>query len=106
MSTTVTADFFVPVGSEKRVLAPALPVSDYTDDLDANFVRAYRGIVPIEAGRGLYRDIATAAEETAAARADPTVATEAVSSIPADANFAVANSASMQTDVLLAREFV
>jgi hypothetical protein len=61
--------------------------------------------VSIEAGTGLDQDTAGAAEVTAAARADPTMPWEALSSRPADANFALANSASTRTDALLAREF-
>ena len=66
MPTTVAADFFVPVGSEKRVLTEPM-VSDFSDDFDASFGRARPGTVPIEVGRGLYRHSASAAEVTAAA---------------------------------------
>ena len=83
-------------------------VPDFSGDFDASFgaaSQAYGGIVSIEAGTGLDRDSAGAAEATAAARADPTMPMEALSSMPADADLALANSASMRTDFLLAREF-
>jgi hypothetical protein len=104
MSTTVRADFFVPVGSDKRVLAAPM-VADFSGDFAADFASASRGIAPVEAGTWLDRDTAAAAEATAAARADPRIAREAVSSIRADANLALANAASAQADAPLAREF-
>jgi hypothetical protein len=111
MSTTVTAEFIVPVGCGKQmVTAPMVP--DFSRDFDGSFGPAYRaygsygGIVSIEARTGLARDTAGAAEATAAARADPMIPREALSSVRADASLAVANSGSMRTDALLTREFV
>jgi hypothetical protein len=108
MSTTVSADFSVPVGSEKRVLATPPMVPNFSGDFDASFApayQAYRGVVAIEVGTGLYRDAATAVEATAAARSALTIASEAVSSSPADANFAFAYSAGIQPGAALAGEF-
>jgi hypothetical protein len=104
MSTTVIANFLVPVAARNRVLAaPMMP--DFSGDFSADFAPAHRGIAAIEAGMRLHRDTAAGAEAPAAARADPTIQREALSLAPANANFALTNSASGRADARFAGEF-
>jgi hypothetical protein len=109
MSTTVRADFFVPVESGKQVLAGP-GARAFSGDFSADFASLNRGILPIEAGTRVASDAAAPAESALRVSTDAAVPAEAAALLfldsltPTEQNSAAA--ALLKTDAALAIEIL